>query len=291
MKLEDYDPDKFYGGVKYDIHTVFTILSDYIDFYSYISGRTGITCSSVLCAKGVCDLDGILFSSIKCTLQSIRDLLKVGHINDAFALVRKYEDAILTHLYIDLLMEDEKKKIYMLDIQQYKFYENKISKWVNALSKYDLQANEFKLANFESVKELYGLFENSFKKGNSKRFSFKDFTLRQFCNNNVHYNSLRYFIWNDSSFLDLGETRIKLLDKMRVSLSNIFLVHFSFQLVINPSFFVSSDYLDALENNVEPEEGSENWVASIVQEMFNKYVAKWEEISDYLRCCNFLEIE
>ena len=47
---------------------------------------------------------------------------------------------------------------------------------------------------------------------------------------------------------------------------------------------MSSDYVDALDCDSEPEEGSQYWVANYVKEVFEKYiVTKRPDIADFMR--------
>lgn len=45
--------------------------------------------------------------SIQGTLDSIKTLLKIARINDAFVLVRKVFDDILTEIYLDITLKDK----------------------------------------------------------------------------------------------------------------------------------------------------------------------------------------
>lgn len=291
--IDDLAKKKFHGGEDYKNHPIFKMLSDIIDFYDTLSYTTD-SGRSILCVKGINDIDALIVSSMKCTIESMKILLELGHINDAFALIRKYEDAILTHIYVVLLMKTEVDKLtdFNTSINAFRPYDNDVSKWVNAVFKYDLKAGEDKIAKYELVKELNMIFklqvQNKLKENPS---DFAKFTLRQFCNNNMHYNSLRYFLWNDSSLSNMNEVRPKLLDKAFGALKNIFSVHFSYLFVLNPTSLTSSDYIDALECGLNPEEGSQNRVAPFVQEIFEKYIAINQELSIYLKNCNFLELE
>lgn len=56
--------------------------------------------------KAIVNLDTYTYSSIKGTIESIRDILKKGRINDAFALLRKYYDSTMINVYTNLYLED-----------------------------------------------------------------------------------------------------------------------------------------------------------------------------------------
>lgn len=61
-------------------------------------------------------------------------------------------------------------------------------------------------------------------------------------------------------------------------------VHFSYMYSINPHYMMSSDYVDALDLNQQPEEGSQYWVAPYVKEVFEKYIViKRPDIAEYMK--------
>ena len=53
---------------------------------------------------------------------------------------------------------------------------------------------------------------------------------------------------------------------------------------------MSSDYIDALDMNLQPEDGSQYWVAPYVKEVFEKYIViKRPDIAEYMK--NNLEMK
>lgn len=85
-------------------HKVFGQLIEYSDFYSSLSFsimnwiRQG--------TKAVMNLDTYVYSSMQGTLESIKDILIKGRINDAYALLRKYYDSTIINVYSNLYLED-----------------------------------------------------------------------------------------------------------------------------------------------------------------------------------------
>lgn len=60
--------------------------------------------------------------------------------------------------------------------------------------------------------------------------------------------------------------------------------------MLNPHYMMSSDYMDALDCDSKPEEGSQYWVAPYVKEVFEKYiVTKRPDVADFMR--NHTEME
>ena len=297
-ELEQFlEETKYHHGEKYDNHMIFTLLDDIIDFYNRMEDKSSCQVNSMFCVKDIPSIDSHLFPSVRATVISIKQLLKLAHINDAFSLVRKYEDAVLLCIYIGLFLNKEHEVVMDRILKDDPFlfenlYKNKINEWVKEGNKFDLKVDESKIATFDEVKELNNMFKlQSEKTGKQGSSDFAKSTLRQFCNNNVHYNALKYFSYNNPTSYNYRNTRIKLLDAMLQSMTNIFIVHFSYTLVINPIYFTSDDYVDALNLKEEPIEGSQNLIAPFIQELIDKYIKSNKELYGYLKDCNFLEIK
>ena len=279
--------DDFFKSLdkKHIKHNIFSTLITIEEFYDFLSNNDSGNTS--LYVKGVINMDALIFASIKGTIESIKYLLEMGHINDAFALIRKYEDATVTNIYKTLLIEEENDKfsdslngdaIYIL-------YENPVNKWAQGAPITNLKAELHKIGQNKKVKDLTNILGVKTKK---KEPNSSD---RKLCNNNVHYNALKYFIWNDIKLIKF-EDRSKLLDKAEKAILNIFTTHFSYVFVLNPEYLGSSDYIDALDAGIKPENGSQEWVAPIAQDIFDKYISTINPVlADYLRKCNFLDLK
>lgn len=78
--------------------------------------------------------------------------------------------------------------------------------------------------------------------------------------------------------------RIKELNNIYSCTLHLFIFHFSYMYSLNPHYMMSSDYIDALDLNQQPEELSQYWVAPYVKEVFEKYiVTKQPVIAECLR--------
>src|SRR3546814_20535950 len=49
-------------------------------------------------------------------------------------------------------------------------------------------------------------------------------------------------------------------------------MHLGYIFFLNDRYLMSSDYLDALECGMQPEDGSQYWVAPFIQEVFDKVI-------------------
>ena len=86
-------------GKDYTEHKVFDELKSYSDFYDSLSFSIMSWASQG--TKAILNLDTYAYSPIKGTVDSIREILKNGRINDTYALIRKYFGTRL--LFIDRL--------------------------------------------------------------------------------------------------------------------------------------------------------------------------------------------
>jgi len=88
----------------YKNHHVFEQLSKYAEFYKSLSfSIMGFISQGT---KSALNIDTHVYSSIQGSLESIKDILIQGRINDAYALLRKYYDVAIINIYSDLYLDD-----------------------------------------------------------------------------------------------------------------------------------------------------------------------------------------
>lgn len=112
-------------GKDFTDHRVFNQLDDSISFYDALSYSTMDFVSSGVI--GVINLNTLVFTSIKGTLDSIKLILSNGRINDAYALLRKYYDSTIINVYTNLYIEDNSS------LENY--IVGKIQNWINGTGK------------------------------------------------------------------------------------------------------------------------------------------------------------
>ncbi len=109
----------------YKDHPVFIQLSEYAEFYKNLSFSIfGFVTRGT---KAICNIDSCIFSSMQGTLESIKDILVNGRINDAYALLRKYYDSAIINIYISLYLNDN------FNIEN--FVVEKIERWIKGEEK------------------------------------------------------------------------------------------------------------------------------------------------------------
>lgn len=89
---------------EYVEHCIFSEMERYIDFYESFS--MSVFNFSPIGTKAIFNFESYVYSSIQGTLESIRNVLKNGRINDAYALLRKYYDSTIINVYSRLYLQD-----------------------------------------------------------------------------------------------------------------------------------------------------------------------------------------
>lgn len=130
-------------------HKIFTELTKYVEFYDSMESSIW---SHITAGVDRFNINSDFLSSMKGTITSIKLSLEHGNINDAFSLLRKYQDISVMHIYSILYLENN----FSIDNITVK----KINDWVkeekqspnyNKMIKY--------IANSEKTKKLLMLLE------------------------------------------------------------------------------------------------------------------------------------
>lgn len=250
MRIEDIKPEDRLGK-EYTEHLIFEQLKYYSSFYDFLSFQ--IMGWSSMGTKAILNLDTYTYSSIKGTIDSITEILSKGRINDAYALLRKYYDSTIINVYTNLYLMDN----FSID----NFIVEKIDNWregtetipeYRVISKYIKESPKLK-----SINNLLSR-DDRYKK------------IRDRCNNNTHYNFYSNVLLNDNQIHN--PNRVRWLNVFSKDIEAIFIQHFAYVFYLNEHYMMSSDYRDYLDMEMEPEEGSQYWVATFVQEVFDKII-------------------
>lgn len=266
-------------GIEYYNHKIFELLADLNDFYDFLSDSCCNMADGCL-ITGKFSVNSNIYSSIQGTIESIKILVFAGRLNDAFALTRKFEDAIYADLYTNILLQQDEHKIVNPKESVKKIWDESIvRKWV--LDGYILWGKKKKGETLLTIErkikevdpELGILFEDTKKKSDN----------RQVCNDNVHYNSWETFAINDFHYLSGTRKGIELLNDLYDIILRFFVYHFSYTYIQRGIIYGSYDYINDLEEGLEPEPDSQYWIASIVQDLFDKYIkTEYNTIAQYL---------
>lgn len=234
-------------------HPVFEQLSKYAEFYKNLA--YSIMPFVSMGVRSIVNIDTYVYSSMQGTLESIRDILAKGRINDAYTLLRKYYDAATINIYTNLYLDD--------NFSAENFVVEKIEKW---------RTGKEQLPN---IREMNDYIRKSEKVANIRKLLHKDkrySELRDRCNDNTHYNFYFNVLLNDNR--THLENSISILDRFNSDLENIFILHLSYLFYMNGHYMMSSDYVDSLDVGATPEPNSQYFVAPFVQEIFNSVIKK-----------------
>lgn len=243
-------------GEKYVNHEIFTELKKFTEFYSSISDMLSGSITHGTATSF--NIDMYVFKSMEGTLDSIRDVLLKGRINDSYLLLRKYYDSAIINIYSNLFLED--------NFSVEKFVVQEIAGWVKGeetIPSFEVMSKY--IINSWRVKEITNILYNKAEfKG-----SIYD-KIRQRCNEHTHFSNYFTLLLNDGD-LHLEE-RFTALECLAVDIRNLFLLHISYLLYFREDYMRSSDYIDYLDAGLMPEEGSQQWVAQFIQEIFDEFI-------------------
>lgn len=229
-------------------HPVFPLLEQVADFYD---GLSYTTMHWVTFGSRAINFDTYIYGSIKGTINSMKLLLTYGKVNDAYALLRKYHDSCIINSYAIAYL-DEHASIDNFIVQ-------KIDNWLKGTEK---------LPEFNILKQY---LERYAKLGGINALLKKDDRykeIRSRCNDHMHYNFFQCMMANDKDVYI--NSRMTYLDQLSLDLKDLFVQHLAYVFTLNEHYMSSTDYIDALDVGIEPEEGSQYFVAPFVQKAFDE---------------------
>lgn len=235
----------------YTEHRTFAELEQYAKFYQRLA--MSVFSFASMGTKAFCNIDTYVYSSMQGTVESIKTILLAGRINDAYALLRKYHDSAVINVYSNLYLRNN------FSIEN--FVVEKIHNWLQGkekLPEYRIMSQYIKTS--EALKPINDLLyvDDRYKR------------LRARCNDHTHYNFYRNVMLNDNEvYLD---NRGWWLERFAEDARDIFILHLAYIFYLNDHYMMSSDYMDALECGMQPEENSQYWVAPFIQEIFDEVV-------------------
>lgn len=279
MKIGEYDYRFKYSEIE-DIWHIIMALSD--STFSSIDASVG--------KKGIYGLSCEATMSAMNTIVTIDFCCYRGAYSDAYALIRKYRDDLMQYLFIlnviknihgisemelkdipldveaflrimeldfQMLVSGEKKSNAELAMESW-MYNDLESEDNSKLRREFFDTSKYKrylISSNSSVDYIMSNFLNSVWKEEDRKL-----------NNYVHTNGIRYLMDN-YVYQQKKEQRDKELIETLQNITDIFL---SLLAVIDSVKMHSSDYLDAMEMDMKPEEGSQYWVCPCIVEYMNE---------------------
>lgn len=240
--------------------------------------------------KGPYVLSGQTMMSICNTLETIDFCCYRNAYSDAYTLIRKIGDDLMQYLFVlnvirnEHGLTDEETKEFTMDADSMmKMIELDVSILISGERKTDAELAMEKwiynvLESSENNKDRKQFFDTSKYKSylvsnNEKvKYIFENFFVDKWLgedrklNNYVHANGIR-FVMDNYIYQDKKENKDKELIETLQNITDIFLSLLS---VIDSIKFRSSNYLDALEMGMKPQEESQYWVCPIIVEYMNE---------------------
>lgn len=235
----------------YSEHVLFAKINDLISFYRNLS-YANMFWFPMGVKDQILNIDIYMFSSIQCTIESIKMLLENKKINDANALLRKLYDSMIVNLYVIIYLE-KNFNIESMVVE-------KINDWVNGKKSLPKVVEMLNYINeYQPTNEIYQILQkdNRYKK------------IRDRCNDYMHYNSFSTYLINDN---ELYIKRKQFLDIFWADIVDIFVFHFALLFSVKPNYMMASDYMDSLEAGQTPEDGAEYFVAEYIQDVFDSII-------------------
>ena len=229
-------------------HYVFAELQQYINFYERLA--MSVFSFATRGTTAICNIDTYVYSSMQGTVESMRTILLGGRINDAYALLRKYHDSAIINIYSNLYLHDN------FSIEN--FIVEKIYNWLQGkekLPEYRVMSKYIKdSGTLKPITDVFSV-DDRYKR------------LRNRCNDHTHYNFYRYAMLNDNEIHI--ENRGWWLNCFAEDARDIFILHLGYIFFLNNHYMMSSDYMEAFECGMQPEEDSQYWVAPFIQDVFD----------------------
>ena len=239
---------------EYHSHALFTSLDRYMEFYEQLSDLI-MTFPTNHMEELIINLDTYLYMSIRGTLDSIHMTVHEGHVNDGYALVRKYYDLVILSLYLDQYLNDSSDE----DVVAV----NQIKNWL--YGKERLPNYEYMKDQLKSSKQLEPIFRKLLQTDGRYK------TIRDRSNNHMHNNHFYSILLNDK---DYYIDRKRSLDLLNSDVTDLFVLHMTCVFFTNEHYMMSTDYIDHLECNMKPPPDSQYWVAPFVQTIFDEVLNK-----------------
>lgn len=224
------------------------------------------------------------------TIETVDFCCYRGAYSDAYTLIRKYRDDVMQYLFVlnviknmQGLTEEEISGIAIEPESLIKMIELDFQILISGERKSDADfAMESWIYNDLETKEYSEIRKRFFDTSRYKNFLMSadksvDYVMKKYfntiwkkedrkLNNYVHGNGLKYLTDNYAFQNDKKKKDRELIE----TLQNITDILLSLLALIDSVKMHSSDYLDAIEMGIKPDEGSQYWVCSAVVEYMDK---------------------
>lgn len=235
---------------EYDSHALFASLDRFSRFYERFSDLIMLHPTKYM-NESIINVDTYLYMSIRGTLDSIRMTVHEGHVNDGYALVRKYYDLVILCLYVDQFLNDSKDEKADAICQ--------VKNWLYGkehLPRYGQMKDQLQSA--KRLKPIIGMLLDTDDR-------YREIRIRS--NDHMHFNNFHFIVLNDKDFyID----RKRSLDLMNSDVTDLFVLHLTCVFFTNERYMMASDYMDHLECGMTPDPDLLNEVDPFVQAIYDE---------------------
>ncbi len=226
-----------------------------------------------------------ILSGIK-TLGNILLCCKTGSFSDANVLLRKYRDDLFQWLYMVKTIEESNKYLLGKDIpSDLKVRMKVIHLWIKGELILDSNRKLLKEHFAAHVYIKHIIDGDEIKRCCDDFFSNTWKLIDKNANDYVHANSDGHLRDNFLEIPYLQKERVqRCLNDVCDKIKSVTIYFLSLLLLIDSHLIMSSDHILHLDCDLEPPEGSQNWIASVFQVYFDKYISALSlELVEYLR--------
>lgn len=216
--------------------------------------------------------------SAELTIGSIISCCESGCMADANCLVRKYRDDMLFCVYIAVLDANRRNHDTSEITKQ---MEHNFEEWAkNSLKRLDVFRS-----NKGSKRVVDSIIASPVIQAAEQSYGLKDFlgNLNQRLNNYVHGNGIDYY---NGSILQLAGRAEKQIEEIVKDLYSITTTVLFMLALCSPAFLASTDYSDYLDVGMTPPEGSQYWVAPVINDFFKENI---DTLKGDINCIEFLK--
>ena len=230
-----------------EMRTVEKFLSDF-GFLSF--GR-----DFVFCSKYTFSLQ-MISNGFELTAGSIISCCESGCMADAYSLLRKYRDDLFFYLYVVVYDSCNKLDNKSPAVAQ---METNIERWIK---------NDLDDLHIGTVLQAIG--QSSEARTAVQKYKLKSYfdALRDRLNNYVHSNGISFYNRNVNAYP--GKTLQNQLEALQKDMRFITITFLFLLPLCSPLSIMSTDYVDCLDCNIAPPDGSQYWVAPFICAFFEK---------------------
>lgn len=198
-----------------------------------------------------------LYDSCNRTLWSLDESVRLGNFSDALMLVRKYRDDMLFYVYCSLNYEEYLSSI-VSTANGDKTKIKPLIDWMNNKRK-DKSINIF--SQISCNPRFRGMIQ---KFAIDKRYTEYNKKLNSF----THTNGIEYINYDSVFYRRHTEALKTTCTLVKENIQFYTILFLSLIAILHPNAISASDYIDCLEMGIEPEEGSQYWLAPFIEEYF-----------------------